>query len=223
MELWEYAEVLIRWGWVIVLVTGLCAAGAIALIQLQTPRYTSVTEVNVTPARLELELSQEVANLLRNYVSSIQSEGMARRAVSRLGLQGIDPAQLQRGIEAEANEADFKIVIEVTDLDPLFAQQVSQVVAQLFVEDVQGFALRQAPRDRLTATMLNGGAQAAGQSWPRKKLLAFLGIGSGLVVGLLAALWLEWSRVERVQTPAEVETWTGLPVLASIPRARSDV
>jgi capsular polysaccharide biosynthesis protein len=217
MELWEYAQVLIRWSWVIILVTALCVAGALALIKLQAPRYTSAAEVTVVPARLELELSQTVINLLRNHVSSIKSEGMARRVAERLGLQHMAPTALQRKIDAEANEPDFKIVIEATDQDPIFAQRVAQATAQLFVEDVQAFALRQDPLDRLTATILNGGAQAAGQTWPRKKLLLFLGAGGGIVLGLLLALFLEWNRVELVQNPEHVEAWMQLPVLGSIP------
>lgn len=217
MELWEYVEVLLRWGWVILLVTALCAAVAFGFIKLQTPRYTSLVEVSITPSRLELGLSQTVVNLLRNYVSSVQSEGMARRVIERLGLSGVDAAVLRRQIQAEANEAEFRIRIEVTDRDPIFAQRIAQATAQIFIEDVQAFALRQDPLDRLTATMLNGGAQAAGQTWPRKKLLAFAGVGGGLVLGLLIALALEWARVELVQTSQEVEEWLGLPVLGSIP------
>jgi len=219
MEFGEYLEVLFRWGWVIVLVTALCTAAAVGVIKLQTPRYTSLVELNITPARLELGLTQTVANLLRNYVSNVQSESMARRAVERLGLSQPSAATLRRQIKAEANPEEFRLTIEVTDKDPLFAQRAAQTVAQLLVEDVQAFALKQDPLDRLTATMLNGGAQAAGQTWPRKKLLAFAGVGGGLVLGLLIALALEWSRVEAVRTPHEVEDWLGLPVLGSIPVA----
>jgi capsular polysaccharide biosynthesis protein len=220
MELWEYLEVLIRWAWVIILVTALCAAAAFGIIKLQTPRYTSTVELTVAPSRLELELSQPVVNLLRNYVSSIQSEGMAGRVIERLDLHDVGASALSRKIGAEANEAEFRISIQVTDEDPIFAQRVAQAVAQLFVEDVQAFARRQDPLDRLEATMLNGGAQAAGQTWPRKKLLAFLGVGGGLVLGLLTALALEWARAELVQTAEELEDWLEQPVLGSIPAAR---
>jgi capsular polysaccharide biosynthesis protein len=132
-------------------------------------------------------------------------------------LSDVDAAALSRQISAEAIEADFKIKIEVTNRDPIFAQRVAQAVAQLFVEDVQAFALRQDPLDRMTPTLLDGGAQPAGQTWPRKKLLAFTGLGGGLVLGLLIALALEWAREELVQTPQEVEHWLDLPVLGSIP------
>lgn len=217
MELWEYLEVLLRWGWVIVLVTALCTAAALGLIQLQTPRYTSLVEITVRPERLDLQLSQTTIRLLRNYVSSIESEGMARRVIERLGLTDLTPAQLSDKIDGDAEEAEFKITIEVTDPDPLAAQRLAQTVAQLFVEDVQAFAQRQDPLDRLVATMLNGGAQAAGQSWPRKKLLAFAGIGGGMMLGLLLALALEWARVEVAETAQQVEQWLELPVMGSIP------
>ena len=220
MEIWEYLEVLWRWGWVILLVTALCTAAAFGVMRLQTPRYTSIAELSVTPARLELGLSQTVVNLLRNYVSSIQSEGMARRVIERMGLQDVEPVGLQRKIKAESNEAEFKLTIEATDTDPIFAQNVAGTVAQLLVEDVQSFAQRQDPLDRITATVLNGGAQAAGQSWPRKKLLLFAGVAGGVFLGLLVALALEWARVELVQTAQEVEGWTGLPVLGNIPVGR---
>ena len=217
MELWEYLEVLLRWGWVIVLVTALCTAAALGFVQLQTPRYTSLVEITVRPERLDLQLSQTTIRVLRNYVSSIESEGMARRVIERLGLTSLTPAQLSDKIDGDAEEAEFKIMIEVTDPDPLVAQHLAQTVAQLFVEDVQAFAGRQDPLDRLTATLLNGGAQAAGQSWPRKKLLTFAGVGGGLMLGLLLALALEWARAEVVQTPQQVEQWLELPVMGSIP------
>ena len=217
MELWEYLEVLLRWGWVIVLVTAVCAAAALGFVQLQTPRYTSLVEITVRPERLDLQLSQTTIRVLRNYVSSIESEGMARRVIERLDLTDITPAQLSNKIDGDAEEAEFKIMIEVTDPDPLVAQRLAQTVAQLFVEDVQAFAQRQDPLDRLTATVLNQGAQAAGQSWPRKRLLTFAGVGGGMMLGLLVALALEWSRVEVVQTPQQVEQWLQLPVMGSIP------
>jgi len=217
MELSEYLEVLLRWGWVIVLVTALCAGAAIGFGRLQAPRYTSLVELNVMPARLDLGLSQTVVNLLRNYASGIQSEAMAKRVIERLGLQGWDAANLRSHITAEAIEGEFKVKIEVTDLDPVFAQRVARAAAELFVSDVQAFAAKQDPLDRLSATMLNGGAQAATRTWPKTRLLAFLGLGGGLVLGLLIALALEWSRVELVQTPQEAESWLELPVLGSIP------
>ena len=219
MELWEYLEVLWRWAWVIVLVTALCTAGALGVIKLSTPRYTSAADVAVTPARLDLGLSQTIVNLLRNYVSSIQSESMANRAIQRLGLTGVDALALSSRIKAAATEAEYKIQIEVTDGDPVMAQRLAQAVADLFAGDVQAFAARQDPLDRLTATILNGGAQPAGQTWPRKKLIALAGVGGGLVLGLLIALALEWARVDLVRTPEEVEAWLSLPVVGSIPAA----
>jgi capsular polysaccharide biosynthesis protein len=219
MELSEYLEVLLRWGWVIVLVTALCAGAAIGFGRLQTPRYTSLVELSVTPSRLDQGLSETVVGLLRNYVSGIQSESMARRVIERLSLQGWDAANLRSHIAAEAIQEEYKIKIEVTDPDPIFAQRVAQATAELFVSDVQDFAAKQDPLDRLTATMLNGGAQAATRTWPKNRLLSFLGVGSGLVLGLLVALALEWSRVELVQTPQQAESWLELPVLASIPAA----
>ena len=217
MELWEYFEVLWRWGWVIVLVTALCAGAFIGYGQLQTPRYTSLVELNVAPVRLELGLSQTVVNLFRNYVSGIQSEGMAQRVIERLSLTGWDAPNLRGHIKAEAVENEFKIKIEVVDPDPDFAQRVAQATAELFISDVQAFAAKQDPLDRLTATLLNGGAQTATRTWPKNKLLAFLGFGGGLVLGLLLALFLEWSRVEPLRTAQEIETGLELPVLGSIP------
>jgi len=217
MELSEYLEVLLRWGWVVVLVTALCAGAAIGYGRLQTPRYTSLVELNVTPVRLEQGLSATVTGLLGNYVSSIQSESMARRVIEYLPLSGWDAPNLRSHIKAEAKADEFKIKIEVVDPDPDFAKRVAQATAELFISDVQALAAKQDPLDRLTATMLNGGAQTATRTWPKNKLLAFLGFGGGLVLGLLIALFLEWSRVEPVRTAQEVEGELELPVLGSIP------
>jgi uncharacterized protein involved in exopolysaccharide biosynthesis len=220
MELNEYLEVLWRWGWVILLVTALCAGAAIGYGQMQTPRYTSLVELSVMPERLDQGLTQTVVNLLNNYASGIRSLGMARRVVERLGLSEWDPAALRSHIKASADQAQYRVKIEVTDTDPLFAQRVAQTVSDLFVADVREFADLQDPRDRLVATPLNGGAQAATRTWPKNKLLAFLGLGGGLFLGLLVALVLEWSRVIPLETAQQVEESAGLPVIASIPRAR---
>ncbi len=219
MELWEYFEVLWRWGWVILLVTALCAGATIGYARLQTPRYTSIVELSVTPERIDQGLTQTVAGLLRNYASGIQTLGMAQRVVDRLGLVGWDAADLRSHIEAEADQAQYRVKIEVTDTDPLFAQRVAQTVSDLFVSDVREFADLQDPRDRLVATPLNGGAQAATQTWPRNKLLLFLGVGGGLFLGMLAALVLEWSRVVPLQTQQQVEESAGIAVIGTIPHA----
>jgi len=220
MELKEYLEVLLRWGWVIALVTVACTGAAIGVSKLQTPRYTSIVELNVTPARLDLALSQPVVNLFHSYVASIQSQSMASRVIQRLSLKNIDAAALRSRIKAEANESDYGINIEVTDQDPALAQRAAQAVAEVFAGDVQAFAARQDPLDRLTATILNGGAQPAGRTWPKTRQLTFAGLGGGFILGLLIALALEWAREDLVQTPQEVEQWVGLPVLASIPASR---
>ena len=218
MELGEYLEVLWRWGWVILLVTALCAGAAISYGQMQTPRYTSLVELSVMPERLDQGLTQTVVNLLNNYASGIRSLGMARRVVERLGLSEWDPAALRSHIKASADQAQYRVKIEVTDTDPLFAQRVAQTVSDLFVADVREFADLQDPRDRLVATPLNGGAQAATRTWPKNKLLAFLGLGGGLFLGLLVALVLEWSRVIPLETAEQLEQSAGMPVIGTIPR-----
>ena len=220
MELSEYLEVLWRWGWVILLVTALCAGAAIGYGQMQTPRYTSLVELSVMPERLDQGLTQTVVNLLNNYASGIRSLGMARRVVERLGLSEWDPAALRSHIKASADQTQYRVKIEVTDTDPLFAQRVAQTVSDLFVADVREFADLQDPRDRLVATPLNGGAQAATRTWPKNKLLAFLGLGGGLFLGLLVALVLEWSRVIPLETAEQLEQSAGLPVIGTIPRPK---
>ena len=217
MELTEYLGVLWRRGWVIVLVTALCGGVAVGLAKMQTPRYTSVVEVAIIPARLNEELSKGVANLLNSYVAMVQSESMARMVIERVGATDLDSRLLSSRTRAESIVEEFKIIIEVTDLDPQRAQQIAQVVAEVFNGELQAYAARQDPLDRLTASVLNGGAQPATRTWPRSKVMTFAGVGIGGVLGLLIALYLEWSRGEGAVTPLEVEAWLGLPVLGAIP------
>jgi uncharacterized protein involved in exopolysaccharide biosynthesis len=220
MRLVEYAEVLWRWGWVIILVTGLCGAAAIGFGQIQTPRYTSLVELTVMPARIDQGLSQTVINLFHNYASAIRSQGMARRVVEVLGLSDVNPLELQPRITAEPLPAEYKIAIEATDWDPVLAQRIAQTTAELFAGDVAAYSAGLDPLDRLSVTLLNNGAQPANRTWPRNKLLAFLGVGGGLMAGLLTALRLEWLRLEALRTPEEVEEASGLTVVGRIPGSR---
>jgi len=56
---------------------------------------------------------------------------------------------------------------------------------------------------------------------PKRPLLMLLGLAAGLGVGFLLAALFEAPRLLTVQTMADAEHYTGLPVLAALPRLRT--
>ena len=55
-------------------------------------------------------------------------------------------------------------------------------------------------------------------SWPNRKLLALAAVGFGLGVGICVLLAVEFTKFGSLQDARDVEHYTGLPLLGSIPR-----
>lgn len=215
MQLRDYFRIIAKRGWIMALATALTAASALAFSRVQTPEYRSTIYLNVIPARLDWGLQQTIKGLMRNYAGNITSRDTAMKVISRLQLD-VTPDELRDKITVRPIEADFLLQIDADDYDPLIARDVAQTTAEVFVEDIAVYMLDQDQRDRVEITIRDYALPGALHK-PKWKIDTLAGAVFGLLVGIVVALVLEWLEAEIIRTSKDVEQYTGMPVLGTIP------
>jgi len=140
IDLREYIWVLRRWLWLILLCTVLAAVAAFVVSSLVEPVYE---------ATATLLVHQAPVSGVNDYTALLTSERLARTYVKivtgRLVLETvIDQLALQETPEDLAGRVDVELVqntqlihIKVEDTDPAQAAVVANVIARVFVEQIQ--------------------------------------------------------------------------------------
>ena len=83
MELKNYLSILVKRGWIILLVAVITASSAFVFSKLQTVTYRSSYPVERLPGRLDWGLQQTIKGLMRNYSGQIKSRDAAQKVINR--------------------------------------------------------------------------------------------------------------------------------------------
>ena len=167
MDLRDYLNVLVKRGWIIILVAVITAGSAFVFSRLQTVIYRSSIQLNVIPGRLDWGLQQTIRNLMRNYSGEMKSRTTAQRIINREQLDlSVDNLLLKMTVSPI--ESDFLIQIDIDDIDAQRAQLIAQTAAEIFVEDKRVYMLDQDKRDRLDVSIRDA-ATPAEVFWPKPR------------------------------------------------------
>ena len=100
MELSDYFRILRQRGWIIVVVAVVAAVSAFGFSKLQRPIYKSSMQVTVLPARNDMGLAQTTKQLLRAYVTIMDTKNWAAQVLERFEQDrhplDMTPEQLKR-------------------------------------------------------------------------------------------------------------------------------
>lgn len=217
MELRDYARILLKRGWIIVLVAFVAATSALIFSKFFiTPEYRSSVRLTAKPARPgDYGSGLAIKNVLWNLSEQLRSDEVVQEAANRLQLDL--PLETLRGrITTDPDEARFTIRIDAWDYDPVIAQQIAQAFAQVFVEKNTRDNLEVDQRDRILVDILNN-AKYGERIKPRNKVNTLAGGIMGLLLGGLIAFGLEYVEAGTVHTVEDVERYVGVPVLGAIP------
>lgn len=219
MELTQYLRILARRWWILVVAVVATAISAVAFAQLQTPVYQSTAEVVIQPARPDFGLTQSAKTLLRSYMTVADSNKWAQQVIDRLQLD-MTPQQLRANARFAAEDDRMVIRIEVEDTDGEQANRIARTWAILMVEWRDQENQKQRKEDRVFAELRDEPTYA--QSWPPRTLI-MLAAGAilGLLIGFVVVFAVEWVESGVVRTPADVEQWLGLTLMATVPLTES--
>ena len=219
MELSDYFRILRQRGWIMVVVAVVAAVSAFGFSKLQRPIYKSSMQVTVLPARNDLGLAQTTKQLLRAYVTIMDTKNWAARVLQRFEQSGapldMTPTQLKDNVTIASFEDKNVIQVDVKNGDGEMGNRIAYAWALEFQDWRNQENDKVRKEDRVDVVM--GDNPTYTKFRPQTTINVAAGGIFGLLLGALVAAALEWIESGIVRTPADVERKLGLPVLWAIP------
>ena len=214
MNLIDYGRILVRRGWIIVLLAVIAAGSAYFLASRQTPQYRATQRVLIQPARTDNGLTLAIIQLMNSYRVYLDSTERAQQIIDLLRLDML-AEDLRSYVQIQTNRDDLTVQIDVTMSDPQVAQDVARTWGELLVQyrDQQNQTARQ--EDRVSAVLPD--RASVGLFAPRPIINAAAGAILGLVLGGVIVFVLEYLESSIVRRREDIERALELPVLAAIP------
>ncbi len=216
MDLREYGRVLIRRGWIVIVVAIVGALGALLFSRLQTPIYRSTITLLVVASRpSDYGQGLAIKNSLRQYGKQLQTKSIAQQVIDQLQLD-VPPEKFLGGVEVSANEADTTVEIAVKDANIDMVQRMAQTLAENFVILHQQDNLQVDQNDRLLVSILDNAAPPEKFS-PKTTINVLAGGILGALAGTLAIFLIEYVQSGYIRKPEDIERALKLTVLGAIP------
>jgi capsular polysaccharide biosynthesis protein len=213
LNLIDYARIVVRRGWIMLLLALIVGAGAFILSRQQTPVYRSTQVVLIQPSRSDLGLTEASRTLLNSYAVYLNSEQIAQRIIEDLRLD-MTPTQLMGNVTIAPDTLRLVVQIDVDSTDGDLANDIARAWGQQLV-DYRNEENQTARReDRVNALLPD--LPRYGQQSPRPTLTGIAGALLGLIVGGVIVFALEYIENSIVRRREDLER-VDLPVLASIP------
>lgn len=213
MNLMDYGRILLRRGWIILLLALIGAGSAYYFSTQQTTIWRATQRVLVQPIRADLSLTQSAKSLLAQYAAYLNSEFMAQRVIDTLSLDML-PQELMGVVDIAPIDLSLQIQIDVDMPQAEVAGAVAREWGLLLVDfrnRENQAALRQ---DRILADLQDNPAISLVQ--PRPTIYAAAGGVLGALVGVMIVLVLEFLESNIIRRREDIER-ADLSVLASIP------
>ncbi len=214
MQIKDYVNLLLKRGWIIILVAAATTVGAYAVSKLQTPIFRSTIKISVAPARSDYGLSLTIERVLRNYAAQIKTRKMAQTVIDNLKLD-ITPETFLSELAIAAQLDNNLIQVDVDDPDPNRAQYIANVLARTFVEDQTAKQSDIDRQNRLDVAILDD-ALPGELNRPKTKTNVLAGGVLGLLLGGLIVFALEYLD-DTLKTAEDVDRFVGLTTLGAIP------
>ncbi len=215
MQLQDYARVLVKRGWIILLLAGLAAVSAYGFSKLQTPLYRATVTLSTVPSRpSDYGQTLAIKNLLRLYVQQMQSPALTQQVIDKLQLD-VTPTKFVSQTNFNADESTLTITIEARHPLPDIAAKMAQTLAQVFVSAHNQENLQIDQQDRILVSVLNGTAPEIFS--PKTSTNVLAGGILGALIGVLIVFALEWLDSDILRTTDDVERVIGVTVLGAIP------
>ncbi len=215
MTIQEYARIIRRRGWIILVSVILAAAAAFGVSFLQEDMYRATVYVSTVPARPDWGLGNMAKDLMRNFGANIQTPEVAQRVIDRAQLDQ-NPYDFLGHINIAADSSDFTIKIEARARDGEVAKLMALTLADEFIDERTAY-YAQKDKDNRIEVKIRSRAISYEQYQPKPLINTVAGGVLGMLFGLALVLSLTWMEADLLRTSAAVERTLGVPVLGAIP------
>ena len=132
MNLIDYASILARRGWIMLLLGIIAAGAAFFFSRGLDPVYRATQKVLIVPSRIDFGLTQAAKQTLNNHVAWLDSSLRAAEVIDLLQLD-MSPTQLRADVRIAPNLDSQVIQIDAESKDPGQAERVAREWAQLLI------------------------------------------------------------------------------------------
>ncbi len=216
MDLREYARVLFKRGWIVVLIALFGAVGAYGFSKLQQPIYSSIITLSAIPSRPDYGQGMATKDLLHNYSMQIVTTKLLQAVSDQLQLDPANIEALKSRVNVSVDEANLLINIEVKDPIQDNPPKIAQALADAFVVKHRQDNLVIDQQNRILVDIHDGPTQTEIFS-PKTKINVVAGGILGGLVGTLVIFLLEFLQSAYVRNADDVERYLGMTVMGSIP------
>lgn len=215
MSLYEYGRIILRRGWIVLLLAVLAAASAFILSRQITPTYRASQVILIQPARNDLGLTEATTRLMNSYQVYLNSSRIAQQVIDGLQLD-MTPGDLLGNITIQSNRDNLTVQIDVDLEDCAIASRVANAWGEQLViyRNTQNQTVR--IEDRIDAISADN-PKCPTSTTPNVTINAVAGGLLGALIGVVLVFVLEYLESSVVRRRDDLERTVDLPVLATIP------
>ena len=214
MNLIDYGSILIRRGWIALLLAIIAAGAAFAFSRQLVTVYRATQKVLIVPSRSDFGLTQAAKQTLNNHVAYLDSSLRAAEVIDRLQLDMM-PQQLRSNVRIAPDINSLLIQIDADHTDPGQAVRIASEWGQLLL-DYRNRENQEARReDRIKAELQD--VPVPSRARPNVLVNTLVGLIAGAFVGGIIVFVLEYLESAIVRRREDVELSAGLSVLAAVP------
>lgn len=214
MSLSDYAGLLRRRGWILIVVAALTALSAFVFSKVQTPIWKSSIVVGIQPTRPDFGLTQSAKDLLRYYAAVITTRTYAQKVIDSQQLDMV-PDELLGHVTIAPDGSRFVIQIDFKSKNAELANSVAEAWATALVDwrNAENAKIRR--EDQVDAIILDP-PQLTLDS-PKTTVNTLAGGILGLLLGGAIIFLLEYLESNVLRSPQDIERALSLSVLGAIP------
>lgn len=226
MNLIDYARIIIRRGWIAILLAVIAAGAAYLFSQTITPVHRATQTILIVPSRSDLGLTEAVLRIINQRRTYLDSDLRAQSIIDRLQLDYL-PGYLRGQTTITANRDNLTIQIDVDlPIDATLTEE-QRIAAKTMLGNIaiewgneliayQNELNQQAQRvDRIQAQPQDN--PRLSQPSPKVGINVIIGAIAGLFLGTVLIFVLEYLESNMIRRREDIEHATDLKVLAVVP------
>ncbi len=214
MSITDYLRILVRRGWIMVLLALIVGGTSYLLSRQQDPVYRASQTVLIQPTRADLGLAEASVRLTEPLTVYLNSTERAQEVIDELNLDVL-AGELRANTTFASDQFRLTIQIDVQSESQDLAFRAARAWGQVLVDyrtEQNQLARRE---DRVEALLPD--QPSVGQIAPRPTFNGIAGALLGLIVGAVIVFVLEYLESGLIRRREDLERTTELPTLATIP------
>jgi len=214
MNLVDYGRILIRRGWIMILLGAITAGAAFLFSRQIEPMYRATQKVLIIPSRSDFGLTEAARQILNSHVQYLDSSLRAAEVIDNLQMD-TTPGQLRSNVTIASDQLSLLIQIDADHKDPSEAVRISAAWGDLLLEYRNELNQQARREDRIEARLQDNPVPF--KASPNIPINTLVGLIAGIFVGGVIVFVLEYLESSIVRRREDIENSAGLAVLAAVP------